>query len=105
MFGLLLVRARRVHDGGLGPGAGQRDEHRPEVTGGDVVDEDARGLGGGECTQHVHVVVGDVGEQVAAWRVLNRTAKVAPGQTIIVFAAAGGVGSVLVRLAVHAGIG
>lgn len=41
---------------------------------------------------------------LTAWRVLHRTAKVAPGQTIVVFAAAGGVGSVLVQLAVRAGI-
>ena len=41
---------------------------------------------------------------VTAWRVLHRTAKVRAGQTIVVFAAAGGVGSVLVQLARHAGI-
>lgn len=41
---------------------------------------------------------------LTAWRVLHRTAKVRPGQTMVVFAAAGGVGSVLVQLAVHAGI-
>ena len=41
---------------------------------------------------------------VTAWRVLHRTAKVRPGQTIVVFAAAGGVGSVLVQLARRAGI-
>jgi len=41
---------------------------------------------------------------LTAWRVLHRTAKVRPGQTLVVYAAAGGVGSVLVQLAVHAGI-
>jgi NADPH:quinone reductase-like Zn-dependent oxidoreductase len=41
---------------------------------------------------------------LTAWRILHRAARVAPGQTIVVFAAAGGVGSVLVQLALHAGI-
>jgi NADPH:quinone reductase-like Zn-dependent oxidoreductase len=41
---------------------------------------------------------------VTAWRMLHRAAKVRPGQTIVVLGAAGGVGSVLVQLARHAGI-
>jgi NADPH2:quinone reductase len=41
---------------------------------------------------------------VTAWRMLHRSAKVARGQTIVVLGAAGGVGSVLVQLARHAGI-
>jgi NADPH:quinone reductase-like Zn-dependent oxidoreductase len=41
---------------------------------------------------------------LTAWRVLHRTAKVARGDTIVVFAASGGVGSVLVQLALHAGV-
>src|SRR4051794_28509644 len=40
---------------------------------------------------------------LTAWRILHKAARVAPGQTIVVFAAAGGVGSVLVQLALHAG--
>lgn len=41
---------------------------------------------------------------VTAWRMLHRTAKVRAGQTIVVLGAAGGVGSVLLQLARHAGI-
>ena len=41
---------------------------------------------------------------VTAWRMLQRAAKVRPGQTIVVLGAAGGVGSTLVQLARHAGI-
>jgi NADPH:quinone reductase-like Zn-dependent oxidoreductase len=41
---------------------------------------------------------------LTAWRVLHRAARVTRGRTIVVFAAAGGVGSVLVQLAVDAGI-
>ncbi|WP_329128721.1 medium chain dehydrogenase/reductase family protein [Streptomyces sp. NBC_01476] len=41
---------------------------------------------------------------VTAWRMLHRTAKVRAGQTVVVLGAAGGVGSTLVQLAVHAGI-
>jgi len=41
---------------------------------------------------------------VTAWRILHRSAKVRRGQTIVVLGAAGGVGSVLVQLARHAGI-
>jgi NADPH2:quinone reductase len=41
---------------------------------------------------------------VTAWRMLHRTAKVESGQTIVVLGAAGGVGSVLVQLARHAGV-
>src|SRR3954447_2814344 len=41
---------------------------------------------------------------VTAWRMLHRSAKVRRGQTIVVLGAAGGVGSVLVQLASHAGI-
>jgi NADPH:quinone reductase-like Zn-dependent oxidoreductase len=41
---------------------------------------------------------------VTAWRMLHGSARVRPGQTIVVLGAAGGVGSVLVQLAVHAGI-
>jgi NADPH2:quinone reductase len=36
---------------------------------------------------------------LTAWRVLHRTIRPEPGQTIVVFAAAGGVGSILVQLA------
>ena len=39
---------------------------------------------------------------LTAWRVLHRTIRPEPGQTIVVFAAAGGVGSILVQLARHA---
>ena len=41
---------------------------------------------------------------VTAWRMLHRSARVRAGQTIVVLGAAGGVGSVLVQLARHAGI-
>jgi NADPH:quinone reductase-like Zn-dependent oxidoreductase len=41
---------------------------------------------------------------LTAWRVLHRVAKIRAGQTIVVFAAAGGVGSVLVQLALAAGV-
>ena len=41
---------------------------------------------------------------LTAWRMLHRAAKVRRGQTIVVLGAAGGVGSVLVQLARHAGI-
>ncbi|WP_028063607.1 medium chain dehydrogenase/reductase family protein [Solirubrobacter soli] len=41
---------------------------------------------------------------VTAFRMLHRSAKVRRGQTIVVLGAAGGVGSVLVQLARHAGI-
>jgi NADPH:quinone reductase-like Zn-dependent oxidoreductase len=41
---------------------------------------------------------------VTAWRLLHRTAKVRSGQTIVVPGAAGGVGTILVQLARHAGI-
>ena len=41
---------------------------------------------------------------VTAWRMLHRVAKVQRGQTIVVLGAAGGVGTVLVQLARHAGI-
>lgn len=41
---------------------------------------------------------------VTAWRMLHRTAKVRSGQTIVVLGAAGGVGTILVQLARHAGI-
>ena len=41
---------------------------------------------------------------VTAWRMLHRAAKVRRGQTIVVLGAAGGVGTVLVQLARHAGI-
>jgi NADPH2:quinone reductase len=40
---------------------------------------------------------------VTAWRMLHRTARVRAGQTVVVLGAAGGVGSVLVQLARHAG--
>jgi NADPH:quinone reductase-like Zn-dependent oxidoreductase len=40
---------------------------------------------------------------VTAWRMLHRSARVKPGQTVVVLGAAGGVGSLLVQLAVHAG--
>jgi NADPH:quinone reductase-like Zn-dependent oxidoreductase len=41
---------------------------------------------------------------VTAWRMLHRSARVRPRQTIVVLGAAGGVGSTLVQLARHAGI-
>jgi NADPH:quinone reductase-like Zn-dependent oxidoreductase len=41
---------------------------------------------------------------LTAWRVLHHTIRPEPGQTIVVFAAAGGVGSILVQLARHAGL-
>ena len=41
---------------------------------------------------------------LTAWRMLHRTARVQPGATIVVLGAAGGVGSLLVQLAVDAGI-
>ena len=41
---------------------------------------------------------------ITAWRVLHRTVKPTAGQTIVVFAAGGGVGSVLVQLARQAGL-
>lgn len=40
---------------------------------------------------------------VTAWRMLHRSARVRDGQTIVVLGAAGGVGSLLVQLARHAG--
>lgn len=39
-----------------------------------------------------------------AWRMLHRSARVRSGQTIVVLGAAGGVGSLLVQLAHHAGV-
>ena len=41
---------------------------------------------------------------VTAWRMLHRAAKVRSGDTVVVLGAAGGVGTVLVQLARHAGI-
>ncbi|WP_320781416.1 medium chain dehydrogenase/reductase family protein [Streptomyces sp. CRN 30] len=41
---------------------------------------------------------------ITAWQLLHRTAKVRPGSTVVVLGANGGVGSVLVQLARHAGI-
>jgi NADPH2:quinone reductase len=41
---------------------------------------------------------------LTAWRMLHRAAKVRGGQTIVVLGAAGGVGSLLVQLARHAGV-
>ncbi|GAA5046698.1 medium chain dehydrogenase/reductase family protein [Nocardia callitridis] len=41
---------------------------------------------------------------VTAWQMLHRTAAVASGSTIVVLGANGGVGSILVQLAQHAGI-
>jgi NADPH:quinone reductase-like Zn-dependent oxidoreductase len=41
---------------------------------------------------------------ITALRMLHRSARVQPGQTIVVLGAAGGVGSTLVQLARHAGI-
>src|SRR5919198_1606032 len=41
---------------------------------------------------------------VTAWRMLHRSARVQAGQTIVVLGAAGGVGSTLVQLALHAGV-
>jgi len=41
---------------------------------------------------------------VTAWRMLWRSARVRPGQTILVLGAGGGVGSTLVQLATHVGI-
>lgn len=52
-----------VHDGGLRPGAGKRDEHRPEIFSGNVVDQLTSSLRFLEAAQDVGVVVGNVGEQ------------------------------------------
>ena len=41
---------------------------------------------------------------VTAWQMLHRRARVGPGQTILVHGANGGVGSILVQLARHAGV-
>ena len=41
---------------------------------------------------------------LTAWRMLHRAAKVRAGETIVVLGAAGGVGTVLVQLARHAGV-
>jgi NADPH:quinone reductase-like Zn-dependent oxidoreductase len=41
---------------------------------------------------------------ITAWRVLHRTIKPRPGTTIVIFAAGGGVGSILVQLALRAGM-
>src|SRR5262249_45374023 len=41
---------------------------------------------------------------ITAWRMLHRSARPKPGQTVVVLGAAGGVGSTLVQLARHAGI-
>ncbi len=41
---------------------------------------------------------------VTAWQMLHRTARVRRGQTVLVHGASGGVGTVLVQLAVHAGV-
>jgi NADPH2:quinone reductase len=41
---------------------------------------------------------------ITAWQMLHRTARVRPGATIVVLGANGGVGSMLVQLARHAGI-
>lgn len=40
---------------------------------------------------------------VTAWQVLHRTVRVAPGETVLVHGANGGVGTTLVQLAVHHG--
>jgi len=40
---------------------------------------------------------------LTAWRMLHRTARVRPGDTVVVLGAAGGVGSLLVQLAIEAG--
>ena len=40
---------------------------------------------------------------VTAWQMLHRTARVAPGETVLVHGANGGVGTTLVQLAVHHG--
>ncbi|PPF77360.1 NADPH:quinone reductase [Subtercola sp. Z020] len=41
---------------------------------------------------------------VTAWQMLHRAAKVKPGQTIVVFGANGGVGGILIQLALHHGV-
>lgn len=41
---------------------------------------------------------------VTAWQMLHRSAKVAPGGTVLVFGANGGVGGILVQLAQHHGV-
>ncbi|WP_134740669.1 medium chain dehydrogenase/reductase family protein [Nocardioides sp. 503] len=41
---------------------------------------------------------------VTAWQMLHRSARVAPGETILVHGASGGVGTTLVQLAVHHGV-
>jgi NADPH:quinone reductase-like Zn-dependent oxidoreductase len=45
-----------------------------------------------------------VANGVTAWQMLHSSAKVRPGQTILVHGANGGVGSILIQLARHAGI-
>ncbi|MET0492634.1 MAG: medium chain dehydrogenase/reductase family protein [Actinoplanes sp.] len=41
---------------------------------------------------------------VTAWQMLHRSARVKPGQTILVHGASGGVGGILIQLAQHAGL-
>jgi len=41
---------------------------------------------------------------VTAWQMLHRSARVRPGQTILVFGANGGVGGILIQLAQHLGV-
>ena len=41
---------------------------------------------------------------VTAWQMLHRAARVAPGQTVLVFGANGGVGGLLIQLAQHHGV-
>lgn len=41
---------------------------------------------------------------VTAWQMLHRSAEVEPGQTVLVFGANGGVGGILIQLALHHGV-
>ncbi|RFA21172.1 zinc-binding dehydrogenase [Subtercola boreus] len=41
---------------------------------------------------------------VTAWQMLHRAAKIEPGQTILLFGANGGVGGILIQLALHHGL-
>jgi NADPH2:quinone reductase len=42
---------------------------------------------------------------VTAWNILHLVARIQPGETVLIHAAAGGVGSVLVQMAKAAGAG
>ncbi|MGP4020963.1 zinc-binding dehydrogenase [Saccharopolyspora sp. 5N708] len=98
---------------------GEIVEVGPGVTGWAVGDRVAAMPRSGAWQEHVEVPAAilarvpaalDAGEAVAlvcngvtAWQMLHRSARVAPGETVLVQGASGGVGSVLTRLAVHHG--